>query len=239
MELKGRLGAIAKKIPQCSTLADIGTDHAYIPLLAVQNSICMKAVAADVKIGPIEIAARNIKRLGYEKQIETRLGYGLEPLKENEADVIVIAGMGGILIQEIIAKSIVKAQTAKVLILQPMNMVETLRKWLNENGFEIIDETLADESKKIYNIISVKWTGETIELEDFYHYIGYNLVKRKDAVFKRYAMNKINLLNKKIVGMQKAIDQPEELKKLIEIKNRLEALLNELSFLTMASSKQQ
>ena len=225
MELKGRLGAIAEKIPQCSTLADIGTDHAYIPILAVQNSICKKAVAADIKSDPVEIALRNIKHYGYEKLIETRLGYGLEPLKENEADVIVIAGMGGILIQEIIAKSLVKAQTAKVLILQPMNMVEILRKWLNAKGFEIIDETLADESKKIYNILSVKWTGKIIELDDFYHYIGYNLVQRKDALFKRYAMNKLNLLNKKIIGMQKAVDQPDVLKKLIEVKNRLEAIL--------------
>ncbi|NJD04175.1 MAG: SAM-dependent methyltransferase, partial [Ruminiclostridium sp.] len=154
MDLKGRLGAIAEKIPQCGTLADVGTDHAYIPIFAVKNSMCRKAIAADVKSGPVGIAARNIKRYGYEKRIETRLGYGLEPITEAESDVIVIAGMGGILIREIIEKSIEKAQIARVLILQPMNMAEVLRKWLNENGFEIFDETLAEESDKIYNILS-------------------------------------------------------------------------------------
>ena len=225
MDLKGRLGAIAEKIPQCDTLADIGTDHAYIPIFAVRNLICRKAIAADVKSGPVEIASRNIKRYGYEKLIETKMGYGLEPLTEYESDVIVIAGLGGILIRDIIAKSLGKAQIAKVLILQPMNMVEVLREWLYENGFEIIDETLAEESKKIYNILSVKWTGKTKELDDFYHYIGYELVQRKDELFKRYAMNKLNLLKKKIYGMQKAEEQSPELENLIEIKNRLESIL--------------
>ena len=225
MYLKGRLGAIADKIPQCDTLADIGTDHAYIPVFAVQNSLCRKAIAADVKSGPVNIASRNVKRYGYENHIETRLGYGLEPLKENEAEVIVIAGMGGVLIQEIMAGSLETARNAKVLILQPMNLAEVLRKWLYENGFDILEETLAEEGEKIYTILNVKWTGESRELDEFYHYIGYGLAQRKDALFKRYAMNKLKLLKKKITGMQKAVKQAEELEKLIEIKNRLEAIL--------------
>lgn len=225
MDLKGRLRAIAEKIPQCDTLADIGTDHAYIPLFAMQKSKCRKAIAVDIKKGPVEIASRNIKRYGFHNLIETRLGYGLEPLIDNEADNIVIAGMGGILIRDIIANSLKKAQNAELLILQPMNKVEVLRKWICENGFEIIDESLVEESNKIYNILSVKWTGKTKELGDCYYYIGYEPAKRNDALFKRYAMNKLGFLKKKIYGMQKTDKQLPELKKLIEIKNRLEIIL--------------
>ncbi len=225
MELKGRLKAIAEKIPLCETLADIGTDHAFIPLYAVQKSVCKRAIAADVKSGPVEIASGNVKRYGCEKLIETRLGSGLEPLKECEADVIVIAGMGGILIAEIIEKSLAKAKTAKVLILQPMNMVEVLRKWLYENGFEVLDETLAEESEKIYNILSVRWTGVPKVLESFYHYLGYELLQKQDELFKRYALNKLGLLKKKINGMQKAAAPSEDLKELVDLKNRLEAIL--------------
>ena len=225
MELKGRLKAIAEKIPFCETLADIGTDHAFIPLYAVRKSICKRAIAADVKSGPVEIASGNIKRYGCEKLIETRMGSGLEPLKECEADVIVIAGMGGILIKEIIEKSLAKAQTAKALILQPMNMVEILRKWLYENGFEVLDETLAAESEKIYNILSVRWTGVSRVMESFYHYIGYGLLQKQDELFERYAARKLALLKKKINGMQKAAEPSEDLQELVDIKNRLESIL--------------
>lgn len=232
MELRGRLGAIADRIPKCNILADIGTDHAYIPLYAIMKSICRKAVAADVKKGPVEIAKRNIKRYGLEDRIESRLGSGLEPLGENEAEVIVIAGMGGVLIQEILANRIQTARNARLLILQPMNMLEVLRKWLNDNGFEICDETLAEETGKIYNILIVKWTGNTEQLSNFHCYIGKGLVNRKDSLFKRYAENKLKLLNVRIEGMQKALTQQEGLKELIDIKSELEDTIKAINMET-------
>lgn len=230
MELKGRLGAIAQKIPQCNTLADIGTDHAYIPVFAVKSSKCIKAIASDVKKGPVEIAARNIKHFGYENLIETRIGFGLDTLRVSEAEVIVIAGMGGLLIQDIIERNTGIAKSAELLVLQPMNSEELLRKWLNENGFEILEEELSAESDKIYDIICAKWTGKTLQMDDFLYYIGYGLVNRSDAIFRKYAFKKLSLIKKKICGMQKARKLPfGEIDNLIDIKNRLEELLKVIS----------
>ena len=228
MELKGRLQAIADKVPACNILADIGTDHAYIPIFAIEKSICKKAVATDVKPGPVRIAQRNIERFGFEKHIDTRLGDGLVPLMENEAEVIVIAGMGGILIQEILEKSLKTAQSAQILVLQPMNMVEVLRKWLNDNGFDIIDENLVEETNKIYNILVVKWIGKTEPVDAFRLYIGQRLLGRNDALFKRYALRKLKLLNNRINGLQNAVKQQAGVIQLLEIRDRLQEIINNI-----------
>jgi tRNA (adenine22-N1)-methyltransferase len=93
MKLNKRLMMIAGKIPKCHTLADIGTDHAYIPIYAVKNQLCEKALAADLREGPLKMALENIRRCGTADKIEIRLGNGLEPIIYNEIDVIVVAGM--------------------------------------------------------------------------------------------------------------------------------------------------
>ncbi len=228
MELRGRLSAIAEKIPQCGTLADIGTDHAYIPVFALLHSKCRRAVAADVKKGPVEIAVRNIRHYELENSIETRLGYGLQPLLEGEADVIVITGMGGMLITEILTDGLEKACKAGLLILQPMNAVEALREWLYETGFDIIEETLAEETDKIYNILCVKWTGLIKKLDKFHYYIGYELEGRTDRLFKKYAAKRLKLLETMINGMKMAEKGAEGLDGLIETRDRLEELIKKI-----------
>lgn len=232
MELKGRLGAIAKKVPCCNTIADIGTDHAYIPMYAVEKGICKKAVAADIKRGPVEIAERNIRRYELQSSIETRLGYGLDPLGADEADVIVIAGMGGIMIQEIIGAGIEKSKNTKLLILQPMNCVEILRKWLYENGFDIIEESLAEETDKIYNILCVKWMGINKMVDDFSCYIGLKLIHRKDELFRRYALKKLKLLEKKINGLKTSEkEQQGMIDEFIIIRDKVTAMIKNICVL--------
>jgi len=100
MELKGRLKLIADLTPKCNIVCDIGTDHAYIPIYLVMNKKCQRALACDVRKGPIGFAEKNIAEYGLSQYISTRIGYGLEPLEDNEVDVVVIAGMGGLLIKK-------------------------------------------------------------------------------------------------------------------------------------------
>jgi len=202
MELKGRLKLIADKVPLCDTVCDVGTDHAYIPIYLISNKICKKAVATDVKKGPILIAGRNIKESGLEGFIETRLGDGLDPLKEAEVDVIIVAGMGGLLIQEILEKGFKKAQKANKLVLQPMNAIEVLRRWLYDNKFDIEDEQLVDEGEKIYNVIVARWTENKRNPEEIHYYIGEKLIARNDPLLGRYLRKRVRQLDNIIHEMR-------------------------------------
>ena len=161
LKLTPRLQAIADSINEYEVLADIGTDHAFLPIYLMQNGKIKKAIAADINKGPIDIAQERIKKYKYEDMIETRQGDGLTVIKPYEADAIVIAGMGGILISEIIEQSKPVAIAAKVLVMQPMQDSGKLRRYLFQNGFEIFDEELAKEDRKIYEIIWARYTGKT------------------------------------------------------------------------------
>ncbi len=160
MQLKGRLALISQKVPKCNIVCDVGTDHAYVPIYLLKRGICEKAIVTDINKGPIHIAQRNIKEHQLDEFIETRIGDGLEPLKDSEVDGIIIAGMGGKLIERILSNGISKAKRAEFLILQPMNSEEIVTSWLYKNKFEIVDEELVKEDSKIYNIKTAKWTGK-------------------------------------------------------------------------------
>jgi tRNA (adenine22-N1)-methyltransferase len=211
MKLKGRLKLIASKVKQCDIVADIGTDHAYIPIYLIKNCICRKAVASDIRVGPIRIAQRNIIESRLENLIETRIGNGLDPIKEGEADTIIIAGMGGMLIQEILEKGKVKAKKAGRLILQPMNAIEVLRKWLYDSGFDILDEELTSEGEKIYDVLVVRWTGAQRKLRKINYHIGERLMEKRDPLLKKYLIKRIGQLDKAICGLSNSREKNNEL----------------------------
>lgn len=152
--LTPRLECIAKYV-NTDTAADIGTDHAYIPVDLIKKGRARHVIASDVRKGPLRSAETNIEKNGLSDRIELRLGSGLSVLKPGEADVIIIAGMGGILISEIIAADIETASGPE-LILQPMNSQYELRKWLIENGFRILCEDIECEEHHVYNIIKAE-----------------------------------------------------------------------------------
>lgn len=204
MKLNDRLMMIADKIPHCRTVADVGTDHAYIPIYAVKNTLCDKALAVDLRSGPLKIAYTNIKRYGLENDIETRLGNGLEPILHSECDVIVIAGMGGQLIRDILSASIQKAQKAQLLLLQPNNAADALRKWLYESGFDIVDEMLAMDAGKLYCLISAKWTGMMIKKDEFTYFIGEKLFEGNEHLLQSYLTKKMKELEVIIAGRSRS-----------------------------------
>ena len=178
---------------QAKTVADIGTDHAYIPIELIKTLKAQKAIASDINKGPLDIAKNNICEAGFEDKIETRLGGGLSVLKQGEADLIIIAGMGGELIESIIEADKAVALSSK-LIIQPMNEQYELRKYLMSSGFVIEKEDIAVEGFKVYNIMIVK-AGDTVPFERdiYYHlppYLKENknygmLYSKKEREFKR------------------------------------------------------
>lgn len=195
MKLTPRLQTIANHVPQNTICADIGTDHAYIPIYLIKNQICSKIIASDIHKGPLEIANRQIQSAGFEKQIETRLGNGLGRIDPGEVETVVIAGMGGLLIRDILENSPKVTQSIKTFILQPMIAQRELREYLVENNFKIIEEDLAQEDQRIYEIIIVTHGQQTVE-ENMYYDIPKYLIEKKHPLLKSFIQRKKNELLK-------------------------------------------
>lgn len=180
-------------------IADIGTDHAYIPIYLIENNMAKYVIASDVKQGPVDIAENNIKKHSLEDKIEVRLGSGLSILKRGETEEIIIAGMGGKLIAEIIKNDIDIARECS-LVLQPMNDQYELRKFLILNNFMITSEDIATEGFKVYNIINAKAGIQ----EEFENDIEYHLPKylKNNINYKKLYEKKHREFKKVITGLE-------------------------------------
>lgn len=171
VSLTPRLMAVAAYVKKGSTVADIGTDHAYIPAYLLENGIINKAYACDVRQGPLANAEKTIRehRLS---GVEFILSDGLERLRGKVFDTVIMAGMGGELIAEIMDKDPWCKNKKYHFILQPMTKADVLRRFLYQNGFEILEETLAPEKDKLYNILSVVYTGACREVSEAFALLG-------------------------------------------------------------------
>lgn len=231
MNLKGRLKAIADMIDKCETLIDIGTDHGYVPIYAVFSGICEKAIASDIKQGPANNASNNIKKYNLEDRITVRISEGLKNIAYEEIDTIVIAGMGGLLIKQILADDIEKAKKAIQIILQPMTEICELRKWLSANGFIIEQESLVNEDEKIYCVIKCKYVSKQISLTELEYVIGPRIIEKKGSIAFKYVKKIIKETKTKIAGLKNSSNNN---------KNELVAgeisLLNDLGGLIMKMS---
>ena len=175
MAISKRLGAILALAKGAHTLADIGTDHAYLAIAAIEQNICHQAIACDINPGPLHIAKKNIAQANLTQAIETRLGNGLAPLRPQEADTIVIAGMGGMLILKILEAEMPKAQFAKKLILSPQHDLPLVRKSLHQLGFYIAQEVLVHEDGRFYIVLEATHTGECHTWTEQEYFLGKHL----------------------------------------------------------------
>ena len=227
MQLEGRLKLIAELVPECEVLADVGTDHGYIPIYCVQNGMCNRAIAMDVNPLPLERADAHIKKYDLAGSISTRLSDGVQQLTPDEADVIVIAGMGGQLIMNILeaGNNIITEDT--FLILQPMLAAKELREFLFDNGYDICGEYVSREENKFYNIITAK-RGKN-EFSDNDIYIGKNLSQNSPEVYKDYLEYKIRVNEKILSGLKQSSVEDTERISLVEreLKYFMEALKDE------------
>ena len=147
MELSYRLNKIAQKVTQNGIIADIGTDHAYIPIFLYKNNKIKSGIACDISKGSLQKAKDNIKKYNLQGKIQTRLGNGLEKISlQDNVDTVIIAGMGGMLMIDILEKGKYILENVKELILQPQKDIDKVREYLHKNNFKIIDdEMLKDE----------------------------------------------------------------------------------------------
>ncbi len=222
MEISFRLSCIAKKVTQNSILADIGTDHAYIPIFLCKHNIIKKALACDISKLCLKKAYNNIKNNNLTKSIETRLSNGLDNiyLKDN-INSIIIAGMGGMLIIDILKRGINIANNADTLILQPQKNIKEVRIFLHQNNFYIIDEDFIQEDNKFYNIIVAKKGSQKFnELE---YTFGKHNLNKQSPVFKQYILKELSLI--KNILSNKKINSLKEIEKLNNKKLMLEEVL--------------
>lgn len=216
MKLTDRLLKIADLVTKGKKIADIGTDHGYIPVYLLNKGHVDFAILADVNKGPLENARSEVRHNNLTDKVDLRLGSGIEVLNENEVDEVIIAGMGGILISELLEAKKSVAHNLDKLILQPMQAQDELRKYLLNNGYEILDEVLVKEDFRIYEIIVAKYTSKNTVVDDeIYYEAGKKLIENKDPLLNEFIDKKIFMYNsilKKLEGKT-----GEEIEKKIKI----------------------
>ncbi|MBR2452518.1 MAG: SAM-dependent methyltransferase [Clostridia bacterium] len=223
--LTPRLEKIASLVPQNRCTADIGTDHAYIPIYLVKTGIAKQAIASDIKRGPLLRAKENTEKYNLTERIDLRLGGGLSTLSPCDAEVIIIAGMGGILIADILEESRTVTDSAKLLILQPMTAVLELREYLISHGFSIESEHLESEDEKLYNIIVAKPNGECHYTKKEL-YLGKGLTETSPHLFPQYKAEVIKKLSRRAEGL-KSSEKDENKQLLAETESILNLLKEE------------
>ncbi len=218
MRLSQRLLSVANETLY-ETLADIGTDHAFVPIYLINEGKIKKALACDVSKGSLEKARINIEQTGLEKQISARLSDGLKAIKPHEAETVILAGMGGMLINDILNQSPLVLETVKQLILQPQKDLPQVRKCIHTLGFKIVNEIMLFEAGVYYNILNCH-RGSEIPYSEREYLFGKILIERKDKVLKEYLQFSL----KKLRSIKQKIN-PETL----NAKNRLDNADREIS----------
>lgn len=182
MKLSNRLQVILDLIPEDSILADIGSDHGLLPVAALQSGKVKAAIAGEVNQGPLDAAARQVAEAGLKDKIAVRLGDGLAVVEPGEVSVVTIAGMGGSLISSILENGIDRLQGVKQLILQPNVGEEFVRSWLLQHNWVITYETIIEEDKKIYEIISAVPEQGQIEITNEQLYQTRKITSQSEKV---------------------------------------------------------
>ena len=185
MKLSKRLQTIADFVKKDAVVADIGTDHAHIPIYLIKNNIISKAYACDINAGPLEKAKENINYYGV-KNIELRLSNGLEKLKTDEADTFIIAGMGGELIIDILDRGQGFFDKKNTFILSPHTKIEEVRNYLLRKGLKILKEDMCIDEGKFYTVMEAVYMGKTFSYTKGELLFGKYLIDNKNPVLFEY-----------------------------------------------------
>lgn len=162
MELSKRLQTVANAVTPGSRVADVGTDHGYVPIYLVERGLCPEAIALDVNEGPLARAEEHIRAEGLSDRIQTRKSDGLAALAPEETDAVVIAGMGGALMCRILQDATAFLEAGRELILQPQSEWFKVRRLLSASGYRITQEWFLEEERKYYVVIKAGPVPETL-----------------------------------------------------------------------------
>ena len=236
------MNAVATMVTPGNVLADVGTDHGYVPIALVQQEKIPRAIAMDINKGPLQRANEHIAMCQLEDYIETRLSDGVEALQEGEADSILIAGMGGDLVIHILSEGMEVCRKAKELILQPQSELGKVRQYLREHLFQIVDEDMIIEDGKYYPMMKVVpveednfWKllpEETIPPCDMY---GPLLLKNGNPSLRKYLVKQHKQLHKILKELEKQPDTEAISARKQEVLQKIS--LNESAYTIMGAIK--
>ena len=220
-KLTPRLRAAAELVTRGAFVADVGTDHAYLPITLCLEGIARGGVASDINRGPIERARENIDKYGLGEKLSAVLTDGLDGIKQFSPDHIMILGMGGELIARILSDAPWTKSRGIRLCLQPMTHPEKLRKFLASEGYSIIDERIVIEEKedKIYQLMLAEYSGVSEQYSSEQLLLGKINIKRGGEELFRLAEHHVNVLSRRVNGKVSAgADASEEIALIERIK---------------------
>ena len=211
LPISKRLLCCASMVQSGSRVADIGTDHGYLGIYLLQSGAARHVIACDLRKDPLENARRNAKLFGVDGEMELRLSDGLEKILPDEVDTVVMAGMGGDLIQKILSQCPWRKREGLQFILQPQSAGNVLRRWLCEDGFEIQREEPVQDGHFLYTVMDIR-QGEPSPLTPGTEYASPALLASKSPLVGTYLARVENALQETVRGLTNAEKQrPERL----------------------------
>lgn len=220
-DLSKRLARVGAHVPKNARLADIGSDHAYLPVALMLQDKISYAIAGEVVEGPYQSAKKQVRKSSLSDRIDVRLADGLDAVQlDDEINAITIAGMGGTLIRSILEKGVSnnRINGHERLILQPNIGEKTLREWLVENDYQMIQEEILEENNKIYEIIVAKKNhGKTYSEQELF--FGPILMKNPNEIFRKKWQRELKARLRVLQELEKAEEKPQE--KIQEMKTQV------------------
>ena len=231
MQLSLRLSAVAGLVTRGNRLADVGCDHGYLPVYLYQKGIIPHGIAMDVRTGPLSRAQEHIAQYGLEQYIETRLSDGLEKLEAGEADTLVIAGMGGPLMERILTDGAEVRESFREMILQPQSDIPHFRRFVRKIGWQITEEEMVLEDGKFYPMMKVIH-GEKMHISEDTPYtldewFGGMLLERKHPVLREYLERELRIRNEILDRLKNAPNAEKRAGEIEEEKQAVIAALEE------------
>lgn len=222
IELSKRLQAVAEMVTPGMRLADVGTDHGYIPIYLTEQGVIPSAIAMDINRGPLAKAREHIEEMGLANQIETRLSDGLQNVSAEEVDTMITAGMGGGLVIHILSAEEKTAKGLKELILQPQSEISKVRSYLNENGYRIIAENMVYEDGKYYPMMKAVVGESEIYTEEELEY-GKHLLAERHPVLQQYLQWEIKH-HKEIIDTLKKQDSDKAKERILQLEEKIDKM---------------
>ena len=226
MQLSKRLQAVANLVTPGKRLADIGTDHGYVPIWLYEQGRIPSALAMDLREGPLQRAKEHIRMHGLDEKIKTRLSDGLEKLLPGEADSIVIAGMGGMLVVKILTQGQAVLDSVQELILQPQSDLDAVREYLHRTGFVIVQEEMVFEEGKYYPMMKAVH-GENTDDRKIWFLYGRLLLENRHPVLESYLQKEYDSCCKLLEKLSKTATEvaSRRCEELLEKKHLIEEAL--------------
>lgn len=242
IHISNRLYAVSAMVTSGGVLADVGTDHAYVPIFLLQKHKIQRAIAMDINEGPLQRAEEHLAMHQLKDQVETRLSDGVAALQPGEADSILVAGMGGELILHILKEGQEVFRQAKEIILQPQSEIYKVREYLRKNGYCITDEDMVYEDGKFYPMMQVVSSQEECKVNmleereqricDIY---GPLLLKNGNPVLRKYLVYQHNSLQGILEKLKQQKDTEAIARRILEVEQELEN--NEAAYTIMGAIK--